>query len=378
MVVRCILCLITFHFSLNLISAQQAEPVKRITQAQRTGTYYEEQSKAWQKILESNPKNADAWFQYYTAARYSNIFNKGEKKDLEQIVANAVKEIPNTFEANYLTFALKPWEPESFKYLEMAYSIDPANPQSYQAFINHYLISEEREKFKEFCSKHFQSVDHSPGWMSWNYNALVNLAPNAILITEGDNDTYPCWTLQEEKNFRKDVAVININLMINDDYKATIYRQLGIDISTAKLSDGGMEAYKISNIQHIIEKSNRPVYLGISSPLARHEKFKDDLHVVGLSLRYDKQPFDNISVLEKSYNDLFKLDYLQISMQEDPSQETLDAFSRSYLPSLFKLYEHLQKEGDVEKLRPIKNLITFIGEKSNSQEEAQRVLSKYK
>lgn len=370
--------MITFHFSLNLLSAQQIEPVKRITQAQRSGAYYTEQMTAWNKELNKNPKNGNAWYQYYTAARYSNIFNEGEKIDLEEIVSNVVKNIPNSFEANYLTFALKPWEAESFEYLQNAYRIDPSNPITYQAFINHYLISDEKSKFKEFCVKHFQSAEHSPGWMNWNYNALVNLEPNAILITEGDNDTYPSWTLQEGKGFRTDVAVININLMINDEYKTTIFKQLGIPPSPARLADSGVEAYKIANIQQIIQKTNRPVYLNISSPLTRHEKLKDDLHIVGLSLKYDKEPFDNISILEKSYTNLFQLDYLKMAMQEDPGQETLDSYSRSYLPSLFKLYEHLQESGDSNKSKNLEELIVLIGEKSNSQEETQKVLSKYK
>jgi hypothetical protein len=40
-----------------------------------------------------------------------------------------------------------------------------------------------------------------------------HLPPGGILITSGDNDTYPLWYLQEEKNLRRDVLVINKSLL---------------------------------------------------------------------------------------------------------------------------------------------------------------------
>jgi len=380
MIFRFILCLVTFHFFLNPLYTQEnilAEPVKRITQAMRSGSYYTQQVKAWSKIIQQSPENGNAWYQYYTAARYSNILNDGKKFDLEKIVAEVVAKIPNSFEANYLTYALKPWEPESYKYLEKAHSIEPENPITYQAFINRYTISEEKGKFEEFCIKHFDSPEHSPGWMSWNYNALVNLEPNAILITEGDNDTYPAWTLQAAKNFRTDVAVININLMINDDYRATVFRQLGVEAPDIQLGPGGVDTFKIANINQIAKHSGRPVYLGVSSSLKSHPSIKDDLHLIGLSLKLDKTSFDNLPILEKSYEQLFQLDYIRMAMQNDPSQESLDKFSRSYLPSMFKLYKHYKEKKEKNKANKLAELILLIGEKSESQEETQKVLEKY-
>lgn len=44
-------------------------------------------------------------------------------------------------------------------------------------------------------------------------NFLSGCAPNSILFTAGDNDTYPLIYMQEKINFRKDVIVINRNLL---------------------------------------------------------------------------------------------------------------------------------------------------------------------
>jgi hypothetical protein len=81
---------------------------------------------------------------------------------------------------------------------------------------------------KEGWNDHDRSSKTTPRDFAIDY--LESCAPNAILFTYGDNDTYPIWYAQEVENIRPDVRVINLSLLGTDWY----LRQLKDKINEAE------------------------------------------------------------------------------------------------------------------------------------------------
>jgi hypothetical protein len=102
--------------------------------------------------------------------------------------------------------------------------------------------------------------------LEYNKNMLNSTPENAVLITNGDYDTYPAWFLQE-KGIRTDVLVVNRSLLNLKDYAIFLMgKGLPLTVSNEEMdamkhkkTDKGVMTISDQLIQRLLKQAIRPV-----------------------------------------------------------------------------------------------------------------------
>lgn len=76
-----------------------------------------------------------------------------------------------------------------------------------------YLYRGDIDSAKWAFKKGMDEGGFYPAIMEYNKNIMASCRENAILFTNGDNDTQPMWYLQLIEGYRKDITVVNVSLL---------------------------------------------------------------------------------------------------------------------------------------------------------------------
>jgi len=156
-----------------------------------------------------------------------------------------------------------------------------------------------------FFASRFDAHDRRGNYIAADYawNILTCLEENAVLFTNGDNDTFPLWYLQEVEGVRKDVRVANLALLNTSWYiwqlkhlepKVPIgYSDAEIeDLRAFRTRDGSIVAIKDQAVFEIIRANawERPLYFAVTVPELMGLDERRVLRLEGLVYRIVPEP----------------------------------------------------------------------------------------
>jgi hypothetical protein len=207
-----------------------------------------------------------------------------------------------------------------------------------------------------FALNHHEA-DRSDNYIArdFAYNVLQSVEPGGILFTNGDNDTFPLWYLQEVEGIRRDVAVVNLALMNTTWY----LEQLARKTFTAGGMPQVMDSLAPSERQMEAPEIDRTIidYSGTAEdPLSRIGIVVDEpvtIDVAGIELSFPEN-----AILRRQ--DIAVLQVLRKNMDQRPIYFSVTVPEEAKVG----LRDHLVREGIVDRIhaRPASELARAGGQ----------------
>ena len=360
-------------------TGQKAEQVRSIAEVYHDKAWFKTQAKLWRQEVNKRPLDENAWLNLHLATiRAVGRAEGPEGKPARDLIEEIGTKLPNSFVHNYAKGdQCGSWNTESLKYLEKAYALQPNNLITYPDLIVNYEVYDLPNKRKALNKKWFESGKYSTGLLNYHRNVLLSLQPNAVIFTGGDNDTFPLWMLQDVKNLRTDVIVINRHLVGVEVHLKQLFQELGIELSEAKLKElqfkentpDNIKKRVIEMVKIIDEKTNRPIYFTTSFTAESMKPIANNMYLVGLVNRYSKKNIDNLALLKKHFLNDYHLDYLESHNYVEYREQWVNWINQGYISGLLTLHKHFKNSQDYENMIFCKKYLRLLAEHSSKKKE---------
>ncbi len=274
---------------------------------------YNKLAHLWQKYYDEFPSE-DAYANWMYAARYASL------PDYENLLETGLEKYPANPTILYLSSMIKHGAHDNLEgvhLLEKAIELDPTYTDPWFSLVINYMDMNDEEKLDLALRKLLESGAISDEILDYSYNMLASLEKDAILITNGDNDTYPGWILTRIIEYRPDVKIVNRSLLNTDWYPMYLVKSGSPNFVTNRelqeLRDNILEAIKSGKINmpptgpysdtliikliQAAEREGKPVYfaatLFLSDPIKKYWDSGRKLGLVTL-VTEPKESFNNL------------------------------------------------------------------------------------
>jgi hypothetical protein len=365
----------------SLVRAQKPEKIYPFARHFYTAPYLTEQSTLWKKEVDKDRKNREAWYNYYYANRNllfadtARVVRQEREKYISRLIDDMGEAIPESYEYNLCRWLHGRWNMKLISYLEKAQQLGPERPEHLDFSIVLAEMKGDRAKRDKWVKLKFDAGQFSTGLLYYNYNVLAGLPENAIIITSGDNDTYPIWYLQS-MGIRPDVDIFHTSLNHIKEYRDALSARLEIkSLDGADTPWHTCEGNRANVVTWLSGQTRRPVCVGLTA----HQNVKsapaENLYLTGLAYAYSTTPIDNMAVLKRNFEKEYALDYLEKSFFPDISSDLVKIVNTNYIVPMLKLFEHYRVAGDYYQTERIRRLLLSIAKDTTYESEVKKKIA---
>ena len=354
------------------VHAQKAEPIESIITNCHEPEWYGQQADLWQKIVDENPKDQDAWWNLFRASYYSEQLKGGwdENKD-ESRTANILRKMQDAIPYSYVLnlskcrFCLST-DTAAIRGDNIYWAIEQM-PEDAQAEDVDYLacrlwsIDPENPLVKELFTKAYQKRWFPARIMQYNRNMLLSMQSGALYFANGDVLLAPMKMIQEALDERQDVTIIPISYFHSDSFMDALYKRLGIEPLAIDVQDYGncgedwYKYYEADIIKYLIKETKRPTYFS-TDILSQTILDKDSIYNEGLLLKYSPKQYNNFDVAMHNVKEVYNLEYLsQPDLVYDSwvTSQQLDLNNVTLLSNLISKFRKKGETAQAERLHKI-------------------------
>lgn len=116
----------------------------------------------------------------------------------------------------------------AYNYYRIAVENNPKNGNAYLGLLIESMRRNLPDAEKTILNTLYENEFFTPKTLAYNRTILGALPQNAILLVNGDLDTFPILALQSKESFRTDVAVINASMLNSLWYSDYISKKYGV------------------------------------------------------------------------------------------------------------------------------------------------------
>lgn len=177
--------------------------------------------------VEQDPQNPDAYAWLAETYRRSKQIDKAISAARKAIEIDPCHSFAHTVLADAFNPHYGPWEgvnsDSTWDHLLKAVTCDSSDGNAWLGIWTEAIRRGELYLEKKALHSIVETGFLASAVLSYNRWMLRHLPADAILLTNGDMDTYPAVAIQEVEQFRKDVAVVN-NSLLNTPWYARFIR----------------------------------------------------------------------------------------------------------------------------------------------------------